>query len=99
MVSQSQGSNYLSEIGRRFVQIFWFQGEVLRWGSLLSICSIHLTSPLAENRETFEPVWRLQEWDGLGWIICNLTFFPTLFQSYLNNGRVIMKSCVKRMDG
>ena len=41
-----------------FVQIFWFQGEVLGWVSLLSIYSIHLTSPSAKKK-MFEPVGRL----------------------------------------
>ena len=41
---QIQGSSLLSEFGRRFLQIFWFQGEVLSMISLLSICSKLTTS-------------------------------------------------------
>ena len=44
---------------RHFVQIFWFQGEVLSWVSLLSTC-LHIETFLsAENREKFKPVGRL----------------------------------------
>ena len=30
-----------------------------------------------------------------GWITCNFTFFSTVFQSYQDDGRVIMKDCVQ----
>ena len=30
-----------------------------------------------------------------GWMICNFTTFSTIFQSYWDNGRVVMKGCLK----
>ena len=30
-----------------------------------------------------------------GWTTCNLMSFSTIFQSYRDNGRVIMKGCVQ----
>ena len=30
-----------------------------------------------------------------GWMICDFTSFSTVFQSYQDNGRMIMKGCVQ----
>ena len=43
----SQGLSLLSEIGRRFTQIFWFKGDVKSWVSILYICPIHLNFSLS----------------------------------------------------
>ena len=29
-----------------------------------------------------------------GWVICNVAYFSTVFQSYQDDGRVRIKSCV-----
>ena len=37
----------------------------------------------------------LQRFEMDGWINCDFTSFPTVFQSYQDDGRVIVKGCVQ----
>ena len=32
---------------------------------------------------------------GVGWVTCNFTSFSTVFQSYQDNGWMIMKGCMQ----
>ena len=36
----------------------------------------------------------MDEWMG-GWMTCDITSFSTVFQSYQDNGHVIMNGCVQ----
>ena len=42
-------------------------------------------------KKAFDRKWHLALWDGL--MICDFTFFSTVFQSYQYDGRMIMKFC------
>ena len=40
--------------------------------------------------------WNLISMRGLdGWLTCDFTSFPIVFQSYQDDGRLIMKGCVQ----